>query len=430
MSAPANEQRSTRWLLAVAGLSLVASGVLGVLGGQVGEASSAGADAFSRSALGHHAFTELLRELGYEVVLSRHDTFRRAGLRSVVVVAEPQVAAEGRSTGKLERIAATAGRMLLVLPKRTGKPFDRRPAWLAETGKRSIEEAQRALDTVLRTRLDDEERPRKKAEQASHPPPTIEAHVVRGVPLPAASSFGPAPVLTELQLISGTALKPLIGTTGAMLAGLLEGADGEKLVVISDPDLLANHGLGKGENAALVVQLLEKLAAPGEQLVFDETLHGFEQEPSLVLEALRAPIVFATAQAVILLLLLAWAAVIRFGRAQAAQPPLAPGKAFLIDNTAALLRHGGHVAPALAAYWRVAKEQLARALRGPAERSDALDEWLASRAASRGREDELRELERRVWAFTPASSAAEAVRIGRLIHRFREEMIDGPAEHP
>ena len=79
-------------------------------------------------------------------------------------------------------------------------------------------------------------------------------------------------------------------------------------------------------------------------MVFDETIHGFNRTPGLLAEALRFPMVLAVLQGLLLLGLVLWAGMGRFGKPLPAAPGLAAGKEVLIGNTAKLLADGGHAA--------------------------------------------------------------------------------------
>ncbi len=407
--------RSARWLVAIGAVSLLASGVLAVFGSEISDVTSFGADSFSRSAIGHRAFVELLRELGFQVLVSRHATAARATGTTVVVLAEPLVGPDGPRRGTLEGIARRSPRLLVVLPKRLGHPSPWRPLWISGADLLPVDAPQRVLDALFSPERDEEE---ASGAQVVRPK---EAHAWQG--------DLPTPEIEAPQLVRSALLAPLLSTPEGILAGELR-EKGRHVVVLADPDVFATHGLGRGANGVLAVRLLERLAGRGQVVLLDETLHGHELEPSLARELLRFPIVMATLHAILVAALLAWAALVRFGRPRRPPSPLEPGKAFLIQNTAGLLRYGGHVAEALAIYWRAAKDQLASLLRAPGERAGARDEWLARVAAARGRGEDLAALERRVANLSTRPGAEhEALQIALAIHRFREELTDGAGSH-
>ena len=127
-------RRGAAWLAAIAAASLAVSAFLGAYGELLGDPPTWRADGFSRSAIGHRAFADLARGLGLPVLVSRHRTATRAADDVVTALLEPELGEEedGPRRAALVDVAAAAGRLLLVLPKRTGPPDPRRPGWLGQ----------------------------------------------------------------------------------------------------------------------------------------------------------------------------------------------------------------------------------------------------------------------------------------------------------
>jgi hypothetical protein len=400
--------RRAGWLAALAAASLGAAAFLGVFGDALYDPPSFAPDAFSRSAVGHRAFVELLRGLGHQVLLSRHRTADKAP-EAVVALLEPRIGPDDATReGILEGVNGASRRLLVVLPKRGALPDPVRPRFVASAELLPVADAQRVLDAL-----------------------EIEAKVVRPERSIAAwKGVLPAPSLDRPQLLLSERLVPLVESDGGILAGEIA-EEGWSTLVLSDPDVLATHGLGRGDNAALAVSLVERLGAGELPVVVDETLHGFDQQPSITRELLRFPLVLATASALLAASLLAWAALVRFGRPRPPEPLLAPGKLFLVESTAGLLRHGGHAGLAAAAYLRAAKDEVVHRLRPPGEAGEA-GAWLARFAEARGREGPLRELDERVRRLGTRSKGGEeeTVRAAQAIHRWREEMTDGAHGDP
>lgn len=404
-------RRAAAVLAGVVAISVAATMLLSAFGEELSEPRSAGADAYSRSALGHRAFLELLRRRGRTVLVSRGRTAEKARGGAATAVLEPRLAGfddDGRSAAHLKAIREAAPRLLLVLPRRDGVPDPLKPRWVGSVQELPEEVAQKVLDVL-----------------------SVKAKVVR----PAATVGRwtgplPAPDLAHPQLMRTTALTPLVAAGDGVLVGELR-TDEARLVIVSDPDLVATHGLGRGRNAELLLAILDRLG--GEPaLVVDETLHGHEIEPSLVQELLRFPLVLATLQAAVALALLGWAAAVRFGRPVPPPPPLRAGKEFLVENVAELLRAGGHAGEAARAYLRAAREEVLARIPPPPGGAEAPQAWLLRLEAARGREGTLRGLERQVAAIEDGrrGAAVEAVRAARRIQRWREELTHGAAGDP
>lgn len=402
-------RRGAALLAALAAASLAAAGFLGAFGDALFEPPSFAPDSFSRSAVGHRAFVELLRGLGVQVIVSRHQTVLKGGEGAVVALLEPRVAKENPTRqGILEAVNGSAPHLLVVLPKRSALPDPARPRWVSSAELLPLQDPQEVLDEL-----------------------EIAGEVVR--PQASVASWRgelPAPSIDHPQLVVSKDLVPLLATDGGMLVA--EASSGAfRTIVVADPDLLETHGLGRGDNAVIAARLMERLGAGGLPVVVDETLHGFDQQPSITLELLRFPLVLATLSAVLAAAALAWAALVRFGRPRRAEALLAPGKLFLVESTAGLLRHGGDVAHAAAAYLRAAKDEVVHRLRAPGE-TDRPDAWLARIAAARGEAEALSEVEERVRRLGTRriGGEEEAVRAAQAIHRWREEMTHGAERDP
>lgn len=411
MSEGAFSRRGAGLLAGVAAASLAAAGFLGAFGDALYDPPSFGPDSFSQSAVGHRAAVALLRDLGWQVTVSRHRTAERGGGDAVVALLEPRVGPDDEvREGILEEIEARSSWILLVLPKRLALPDPARPRFVASAELLPMKDPQRVLDAM-----------------------DFAGRVVRPErPISAWRGDLPVPELDRPQLVVSDDLEPLLATDEGMLVGeLTSDEDGWRTIVLADPDVLATHGLGRGANAELLVRLLERLGAGPRPVVVDETLHGFDEQPSLVRALLRFPLVLATASALLAAALLAWAAAVRFGRARPPDPVLSPGKLFLVESTAALLRHGGHAAEAAAAYLRAAKDEVVRRLRPPGDATPR-EAWLGRAAAARGADAALAELEGRVrrLAGRRAGGEEEAVRAAQAIHHWREEMTDGARTDP
>jgi hypothetical protein len=232
---------------------------------------------------------------------------------------------------------------------------------------------------------------------------------------------GQHPVIREPQLIASDQLSDIFtDVSGDRLLGKAERDDTE-LYVLSDPDMISNFGLRHPENARLVFRVIDELREGG-PVVIDETMHGYAQTPSLLRTLFEFPLVLATLQVLVCAVLAVWAAMVRFGPRREAPQPLAPGKDFLIRNTAALLHYGGHHAHALRRYLALTVAAVRHALHAPSLAPAAMTAWLERVRAVRGGRISLVELERAVDA---AESPQRAVELADQVYRWRMEMTHG-----
>lgn len=399
--------------------------------GNKDQGDTVGPSAFSRSAIGYAGIADVLQKLGTDVVKSRYDSLGKLTPGSVMVIAEPR---PSPSTERTIRTLLKADTVLLVLPKWTGEPSKRKSSWLGEAALLSRADAAWVLHFVA---------PR--------------ADVVRS---DAASwttnTFAITPTLQgPIQLMSGGGLRPLIGDKDGVLLGEISQGNGEFLLlsdplkplqrgaavthkrtiwVLSDPDIMSNHGFAAAGNAALAVAMFKHLLAGSGRVVFDETLHGFTSEPAGPLLLLfRFPFIIATIQGAIAIALLLWATLGRFGAPQPAPPPMSAGRLGLLQNIAKLVEFTGHHEVMIRRYVFETVRDVARQLHAPRGLSTpALVAWLQRVGAARGITTDCGALisETETLADGRRRSATSLVRLARDIHRWRGEIVDGRARHP
>lgn len=341
------------WSLAIAGGGSLLLAFALLLAGSSG-GPTARADGYSRSAIGHLGLVQLLKQLERPLLQNRQlqldPPLRRTG---VVVVAEPDLdlADDGR---RLDTLLQSMPVGLLVLPKRSGEVVDdQRPDWLWRAPLLPLPQVQRVLDEAFGegARVTRSEVVGRWRSQLALPEPEFEG---------------------EVQLLHGRQLQPVIDCRDGVLVGRVG-----DLWLLSDPDLLANHGLGRGDNAALVVGLLDHLRQDG-AIVLDETLHGHRQHASVWELLGRFPLVLLPLHLLLLLGLGLWAGIGRFGAPLPAPRALAAGKAFLIDNIAALL--GSREQVGLQQYWKDRVRAVAARRHAPRGLGDGeLESWLLQR---------------------------------------------------
>lgn len=341
-------RRTVVWISLLSGLSFAAAVFFIAFGEELEGPSNPHANTFSKSALGHQGLAELLEALGLGTVSRRGRGGAAPGPHRPLVLAEPDVVLLADGSSRLDafaREAAEAGApLVLVLPKWAGEPRPGRPEWIGEARPLSADALGQVFESL------------GAAELAG-----IEVLRSAAGPLRCSASWeGAAGDRADLRidlepaqlLPAGAGLEPVVSCPGGLLVARRTLApSGVELFVVSDPDLLNNHGLGQADHAALVHGLLSRrIGASG--VIFDETIHGFRRPSGLIAEAFRFPLVLAVLQGFALTALVLWAGMGRFGKPLPARRGVRPGKEILIENTAKLLEGGGHAAEALEHYFR------------------------------------------------------------------------------
>ncbi len=391
------------WLITV-GLLSFAGAIYFVIYGDEGIARTSGANSFSYSAIGHRAFVETLRRTDVPVLVSRDDSAAKAGRSALLVVAEPRWRAP---TDDTVDDLLSADTLLIVLPKWQGRPDEANPRWLefaVPLPRAEVEETLRRAVPGARVR--------RIAGSVSWQP----------------GRFGVSPTLSVPQLIETAALTPIVASDRGLLLGeLVHG--GQRIWILSDPDILSNHGLGRGDNSVLTSRLIDALRPPGGAVIIDETIHGFRRASGLWHTLFEFPFVVSTILALAAIIVLSWAATGRFGAPIPAQRSLPPGKTALIDNTANLLRYGGHGPEILRRYQSVTLRDVARRLHAPRNLDeDALVDWVDRVGEARGVRAKYRNLRHEAEARAGAANAdnPRLALAAQNLYRWKQEIINGP----
>lgn len=390
--------RTTLWI--VVGVALASLGVmvgLTVMGPP--EKASAGSDGYSVSAIGHQGLVRLLEKLDVPVVLSRNESATKAA-HGLLVIAEPKMTEKEKARFEL-MIESAPHAVLVILPKWYGYAGDD-GKWITDAQLQPIDD----LEQILAALGVGQATPVSRTPAA----PRWTAH--EDFPLPV--------VTTQVQGISKEILVSSIDDGTRALLGSLD-HHGKRIWILADPDVINNAGLRQPANAALAVALIDRLREGG-PVVFDETVHGNAQAPSLLRVLFEFPLVLATMQVLICAVLALWAAIVRFGPKRAPPPPLAPGKDFLIANTAALLRYGGHDHDALERYLAATIQVVRRALHAPELPPPALATWLENVRKLRGAKRSLVDLQLEIAS---AREPRHILELADQVYRWRQEMIHG-----
>jgi hypothetical protein len=396
-----------RTLIILISVGLVSLGValfLAAFADDFTDKQTAGTNGYSKSAIGYEGLIELLRASDIPVMDSQHDSPDRAR-EGLLVVFAPELDSERE---ELKTLIGHASRVLLVLPRWWGEPDDANPGWIASRYELDRDDVEAVYDQLGDTGTID----RVDASGGS---------LVGENPLPSIDG--------AIQVVDDAALTREIRIGDATLLGKVE-RDGSELWILADPSPVDNAGLRRPGNPEFAVALIDRLRHGG-PVVFDETVHGFEDTPSLWKALFRFPLVLVSLHVLIGCVLILWAAVGRFGPPRAAGAAVPSGKDFLIRNTAELLHVAGHDADALRRYLATTIHQTRVALHAPSDLDPAgLRRWLERIRVDRGGTISIVELEGDVFAVAHAKkSGATARRIVELsarVHRWRAEMTHGP----
>jgi hypothetical protein len=229
--APLFDARTLRWLWIVGGASLLICFASIFIGDDASPADSdRPGQPLGTSAVGWGALVELLDDRGVTTRTGRR-VADVAEPRALTILLQPLMHPDSEET---LLNAVEAADTLIVLPKWNVR---------RQTAAGPVTEAR------LRPRLD----PQDVLDALS-----LEAEVVR----PPSAAWLPkgehVPELQHPQLLDVRGGEIVIDAVEGTLAWRTSTPDGRNLFVLSDPDLLANHGLGRRDNAHLAMALIDR----------------------------------------------------------------------------------------------------------------------------------------------------------------------------
>jgi len=366
-----------------------------------------GPSTYSRSAIGHAGILSLLRLHGVAAEASQGASREKLRQGGLLVLAEPNQLAD---PGELRRLLG-APRVLLVLPKWAGLPDSDMPGWIGAASRLPLAAPMSVLQDAF--------------------PRNFGTRGLQNVEAPHSwphNALGASPHFdSSVQLLTGTSFDAVVEGPAGLLVGQLQRA-GTTTYLLSDPDIISNHGLAEG-NAAFALALIDRARAGG-PVIFDETIHGFLTVPkNRLLAIFSRPFAAATFSALAAAALLAWADGARFGAALPRPGGFPPGQLALIGAMAGLLDRGGHQKIVLARYVRgVVTDVSATLQRSRIEGPARLAEAETRRHVSIRSADILQEAA--ALESTPRPAAAAMAALALRAHAWKQEMSYGSAGHP
>jgi len=239
--------------------------------------------------------------------------------------------------------------------------------------------------------------------------------------------FGLVPTIAKPQLLVAKDVTPIIAAEDGILLG--EYVYGDIIYwILADPDLLSNHGLRRGDNGPLAVAMVEAMLGTSGDIVVDEVIHGFRLEPNVWRLLFEFPFVFVTLNALVVTIMLLWAAAGRFGAPLRDVPPHKAGKLTLIGNAAALLAEGRHGGEIVRRYRAVIVGSVGRGVHAPAAGDDAeLRAHLERVGAARGVGSAIGPLWRDIeTAAAGGQDGSRLLAAARRLNAWKKEMLHGP----
>lgn len=327
----------------IAAISFASVIVLSAFAPEFRDRRAAGLHAYSTSALGYNFASELLAREGYSVDISRDTGVLRDGASEGLLILTPASAYDARDLDEVN-FDREGEPTLVVLPKRNGLRDRSNPRHYRQTFPLPVD---RLVDLLAPLSGD-------MSLERIDAPDEVE---MMGATLPVVFS-------DTVQVLHPQGIEPVITFDGGVLLGRVPST---RIYILSDPELMNTHGLAHRENAEVFVRMIAHFSAKSDlrSVIFDTTIHGFQRSRDLLRLIFEPPLLGATLFAIATMILLGWAAFMRFGRPQAEPPVAATGRQSLIESTAGLFRQTNRE-PALAGdYEKLARRMIIRELGYP-----------------------------------------------------------------
>jgi hypothetical protein len=316
-------QKRMHWLVGLAILGFLGALFIALIKDDTG-VPAPNATPQSESAIGHKAFITFIDAMNVPTGFSIGELLSFVGVDQLSMLLEPDP--EAISFQDLPR-RMDAKTVLLVLPKWVDEADKDKPRWLVRAGLMERAAVQEMAASVI-----------------------ADVDIVR-LTAPVAynrNAYRNAPTLSKPQLMQSSRLKPIIAAPEGILLGSIKRGR-SSIYVLSDPDLLNNHGLDNGNNAALILAIVNRLRGDG-GVSIDFGIYPNISAKSMWRRLVEPPLVGVSLLLLCSLMLLMWHASTRFGQPLSVPPALARGKLALVTNSAALFQTREHSYNLLARY--------------------------------------------------------------------------------
>jgi hypothetical protein len=363
--------------------------------GEDQKSSAPDATIASESALGHKAFISMLDRLNVGNEVNFGPFAALMGGKTLTIFLEPNPA-EIAPVDLAQRIKGEA--VFMVLPKWTAVADPARPRWIKVAQPMEL----RAVQEVARAAISD-------------------VRIVRSENSAVwkSQNFRQQPDLDQPQMMQSAKMKPLIYSADGILFGSIKRGK-TTVYVLSDPDILNNHGLDNGFNAVLAVRLIE--FARGKSLLsFDSSVQKFEGSISLWRQLFLPPLLGLVLLTLGAICVLVWHVLIRLSPPHVVEPGPGAGKMGLIKNSAALFDTQQHDAFLKQRYLESVVAEVAIVMpivarSDGAHRGQLLDDMGARRGTTERYSD--------ILALTQAAKPSVAV-AARRMDIWKQEIIRG-----
>lgn len=387
-------------LILAAVFALSAMAALDAFSPELSSGNDGGEHALSKSAVGYAGVVRLMRDTGRPVVLSR------GALGAIsdenLLILTPSV---GQENEVLDDLRWSSQSALIILPKWNtyDQPF--RQGWVQKAGLLNTAASLSVLPDDLQPDLIMGARPSSRVQLFG----------------PDKEPLGPPVTIDGLRTLSGPGWMPVVTDAEGGAVVLMHEDTG--VMVVSDPDVLNTLGFDNPAKARTALGVIDAVAAPGQAVVFDLTLHGFGRPRSILRLLMEPPLLGFTLCLLFAAGLVFWQAANRFAPHRKGDRAVALGKKALADNTAALVRLARRERSMARPYADLVRQQAAKAVAAPPNLSrDGLTQLLDRLARRQGVQTDFETLSTEA---DQARNAGDLMIVVRKLLNWKSEMTRG-----
>jgi hypothetical protein len=332
------------WALGASVVAALAFIVISTFAPELREDRDAGSNAASRSAVGYAGLVRLLHDTGVPTTIRRGPA--PPGARGGLLILTPRA---GADADEVDTASKYDGNVLIVAPKWLTSRSNSHRGWVVVRG---LLPTVFAADALGRPEVRD----LKRTDGAR--PVTLVAGPNQHIAAPqTVLPFGRIDALQHEMTDFGV---PILVDRDQ--EAVLVGVGAGRIFLLTDPDLIDNHGMADPVTARSALTLIDILRGPNGAVTFDVTLDGLARPRSLMRIALTPPFFAATLCALAAFVLIGWRALIRFGPTVRPERAVALGKLALVESAAGLIRLAKRQARMAPRYAAVARGAAARAV--------------------------------------------------------------------
>jgi hypothetical protein len=301
--------RARAAIIVIAVVSLIATVVTLLYGQRLQEPGPDGVDSFGRSAIGHRALVDFYEAAGIHTLVDREGLHAHATAPMLFIEPQLGVTVDGRRL-RLEQVLIERRKAgldsIVVLPKWSLGDDDAMVRVSKQQALRVLE-AVTFYDGGLELRREDL--------------PIPETAMLREWTV--SGSDGPRRVVLQerqaLRVTDTITFDTVLGSDNTALIVRERRRIGKGItIIVSDPDLLHNYNLQRGDHGQIALDLLDELHS--DAVVIDEVFHGHAYHRTLGAALGRFPAVLLVIQGLIVASLFALAGARSFGRPREPAP--------------------------------------------------------------------------------------------------------------